>query len=117
MGIVSEGWKCLEPWLTVPVLSALALAVQMIDSTTRGAKGNPLKYDRKIIVVTDGRGEWDTDDLEQITMKIKDEAAPIEVTVLGVDFDDAESGFKEEDKEPEKVTAEELAHVHGAVLT
>lgn len=90
------------------LLSALALAVQMIDSTTRGAKGNPLKYDRKIIVVTDGRGEWDTDDLEQITMKIKDEAAPIEVTVLGVDFDDAESGFKEEDKEPEKARNEEI---------
>lgn len=90
------------------LLSALALAVQMIDSATQGAKGNPLKYDRKIIIVTDGRGEWDTDDLEQITMKIKDKAAPIEVTLLGVDFDDAEGGFKEEGKEPQKARNEEI---------
>ncbi|KAF2850056.1 ATP-dependent DNA helicase-like protein II [Plenodomus tracheiphilus IPT5] len=90
------------------LLSALALAVQMIDSATQGAKGNPLKYDRKIIIVTDGRGEWDTDDLEQITMKIKDTAAPIEVTLLGADFDDADSGFKEEHKEPQKAKNEEI---------
>ncbi|KAI8941189.1 ATP-dependent DNA helicase II subunit 2 [Plenodomus lindquistii] len=88
------------------LLSALALAVQMIADATKGAKGNPLKYDRKIIIVTDGRGEWDVDDLEQITSKIKDPAAPIEVTVLGVDFDDEESGYKEEDKEPQKARNE-----------
>lgn len=85
------------------VLSALAVAVQMINSATQGAKGNPLKYNRRIIMVTDGRGELDTEDLEQITMKIKDTAAPIEVVLLGVDFDDADSGFKEEHKESKKV--------------
>lgn len=85
------------------VLSALAVGIQMIDSATQGAKGNPLKYDRRIIVVTDGRGELDTEDLDQITMKIKDIAAPIEVVLLGIDFDDADSGFKEENKEPKKV--------------
>lgn len=87
------------------VLSALAVAVQMIDRATQGAKGNPLKYDRRIIIVTDGRGGLDTSDLDQIAMKIKDTAAPIEVVLLGVDFDDAESGYKEEDKESTKVTS------------
>lgn len=86
------------------VLSALALAVQMIDSATVGKNGNPLKYDRRIIIVTDGRGDIDTADLDQIAAKIKDKDAPIEVVLLGVDFDDPESGYKEEDKDSEKVT-------------
>lgn len=75
----------------------------MIDTATKGTKGNPLKYDRRIIIVTDGRGEMDTDDLEHIAAKIKDTAAPIEIVLLGVDFDDADSGYKEEDKDPDKV--------------
>lgn len=85
------------------MLSALALAVQMISGATQGAKGNPLKYDRRIIIVTDGRGEIDTSDLDDITSKIKDPAAPVEVVLLGVDFDDPDNGFKEEDKNSEKV--------------
>lgn len=76
----------------------------MIDRATQGAKGNPLKYDRRIIIVTDGRGEMDTSDLEQIATKIKDLAAPIDLVLLGVDFDDPESGYKEEDKDNRKVS-------------
>ena len=91
--------------LTAVVVSALAVAVQMIDSATKGAKGNPLKYDRRVIIVTDGRGDMDTGDLEQIASKIKDADAPIELVLLGVDFDDADSGFKEEGKESSKVLA------------
>lgn len=90
------------------VLSALALAVQMIDRATQGKNGNPLKYDRRIIIVTDGRGAIDTADLDQIAAKIKDTGAPIEVVLLGVDFDDAESGFKEEDKDDQKVLCASL---------
>jgi hypothetical protein len=90
--------------LTLSVLSALALAVQMIDKATQGKNGSPLKYDRRIIIVTDGRGVIDTADLDQIAAKIKDANAPIEVVLLGVDFDDAESGYKEEDKDDQKVT-------------
>jgi len=75
----------------------------MIDSATTNAKGSPLKYDRRIIIVTDGRGHIETEDLEQIAAKIKDTDAPIEVVLLGVDFDDPDSGFKEEDKDPQKV--------------
>lgn len=75
----------------------------MIDTATRGAKGNPLKYDRRIIIMTDGRGEMVTEDLEQLTSKIKDPDAPFEITLLGVDFDDPDVGFKEENKDPRKV--------------
>ncbi|KAJ4362044.1 ATP-dependent DNA helicase yku80 [Neocucurbitaria cava] len=89
------------------LVSALAVAVQMIDGATQGAKGNPLKYDRRVIIVTDGRGNMDTDDLEMIASKIKDPSAPIEVVLLGVDFDDADSGFKEENKERPKAENEE----------
>ncbi|KAF1919022.1 ATP-dependent DNA helicase II subunit 2 [Ampelomyces quisqualis] len=84
------------------LLSALALAVQMIDKATSGKNGNPLKYDRRIIIVTDGRGSLDTEDLEQIAIKIKSPDAPIQLVLLGVDFDDPDNGYKEEDKSSEK---------------
>jgi ATP-dependent DNA helicase 2 subunit 2 len=85
------------------------VAVQMIVSATQNAKGMPLKYDRRIIVITDGRGEMDTQDLDRIASKIMDTAAPIEIVLLGVDFDDVDSGYKEENKNSRKVT---LLHLH-----
>jgi ATP-dependent DNA helicase 2 subunit 2 len=75
----------------------------MIDNATKGTKGNPLKYDRRVIIVTDGRGQMDTEDLEQMAMKIKDSDAPFEIVLLGLDFDDPDVGYKEEEKEPRKV--------------
>lgn len=45
----------------------------------------------------------DTDDLEAIALKIQDEEAPVEITLLGVDFDDPDYGYKEEDKDATKV--------------
>ena len=39
-----------------------------------------LKWKRKIIVVTDGRGSMDADDVSQITQKIK--ADDIEIVVM-----------------------------------
>jgi ATP-dependent DNA helicase 2 subunit 2 len=89
--------------LTLIVLSALAVAIQMIDNATTGKNGNPLKYDRRIIIVTDGRGAMDSDDLKQIAGKVQQTDAPIELVLLGVDFDDPDSGYKEENKSPEKV--------------
>lgn len=85
------------------MLSALAVAVHMIDNGTQGAKGNPLKYDRRVIIVTDGRGQMDTGDLEEMAAKIKDPAAPFEIVLLGLDFDDEDVGYKEEGKNAEKV--------------
>lgn len=84
------------------------MAIQQINRVTVGARGNPLKFDRRIVVVTDGRGEMDTADLDAIVSKIKDPAALIDITLLGVDFDDADNGFKEEDKDPTKVCSSSI---------
>jgi ATP-dependent DNA helicase 2 subunit 2 len=82
--------------------SALVVAIQMITETCK-----QLKYMRKIVLVTDARANMYTDDLSNITQKIK--ADNIELVILGVDFDDAEYGFKEENKDP-------LKEQHEAVL-
>lgn len=73
------------------IISAIVLAVQMIYVTCK-----QLKYNRRIIVVTNGRGSMDADELPGIIEKIKE--LGIELTILGVDFDDAEYGYKEEGK-------------------
>lgn len=78
-------------------ISAIVIAIQMI---TKHCK--KLKYKRKIVLVTDGRGSMDADDISQITEKIKSDE--MELVVIGVDFDDPDYGFKEEDKDPEKVS-------------
>ncbi|KAI5859390.1 SPOC domain-like protein [Durotheca rogersii] len=72
-------------------ISAVVVAVEMIEGFTR-----KLKYKRKIILVTDGEAPIDPDDFDEIAAKIKD--CGIELVVLGVDFDDAEFGFREEGK-------------------
>ena len=93
-------------------ISAIVIAIQMI---TKHCK--KLKYKRKIVLVTDGRGSMDADDITQITEKIKSDEVELVVmyvldwqwrgreltTCSGVDFDDPDYGFKEEDKDPEKV--------------
>jgi ATP-dependent DNA helicase 2 subunit 2 len=78
-------------------ISAIVVAIQMIASTCK-----KLKYIRRIILVTNGIGiiEADEKDLAEITKKIK--ADNIELTILGVDFDDAEFGVKEEEKDSNK---------------
>lgn len=68
--------------LTISVLSAVAVAVQQIDTATTGTTGKPLKYDRRIIIVSDGRGSLDTGDLDAITSKLKDYDPPVEVVLL-----------------------------------
>ncbi|KAI2624034.1 ATP-dependent DNA helicase II subunit 2 [Hypomontagnella submonticulosa] len=82
-------------------ISAIVLAVEMIERFTK-----KLKFKRKIILVTDGEGSVDPDDFDEISEKIK--ACGIELVVLGIDFDDAEFGFKEEDKSSQKKTNEGL---------
>ncbi|KAK2592908.1 ATP-dependent DNA helicase yku80 [Conoideocrella luteorostrata] len=80
-------------------ISAIVVAVDMIDTFTK-----KLKWIRKIVLVTDGQGELDADDIGEIAKKMND--SNIHLTILGVDFDDAEYGFKEEDKPPTKATNE-----------
>ena len=82
-------------------VSAIIVAIQMIERQCR-----KLKYTRRIVLVTDARTRMETADLGQITSKLKEEG--IELVVLGVDFDDAEFGFKEEDKDQIKVSNEAI---------
>lgn len=95
-------------------ISAVVVAIDMIDGFTK-----KLKYKRKIILVTDGQGPIDEDDLDDISSKLNE--SNIELIVMyaftvvplarcspltwssGVDFDDPEYGLKEEDKPRLKV--------------
>ncbi|RSL41737.1 hypothetical protein CEP53_012583 [Fusarium sp. AF-6] len=72
-------------------ISAIVVAVDMMDTFTK-----KLKWNRKIILITDGQGPMDADDLSDISKKMND--SNIQLTVLGVDFDNPDYGFKEEDK-------------------
>ena len=82
-------------------ISALVVAIQMIINTCR-----KLQYIRKIVLLTDGRASMDGDGLADITSKLKEDN--IELIVLGIDFDDADFGFKEEDKPATKAENETL---------
>ncbi|KKY16807.1 putative ku family dna [Phaeomoniella chlamydospora] len=82
-------------------ISAIILAVMMILKECK-----QLKYKRKIVLVTDGKGQMDTDSIEDITKKIQEMS--MELTVLGVDFDDEEFGFKEEGKSKHKAHNEKI---------
>ncbi|KAH6687152.1 SPOC like C-terminal domain-containing protein [Plectosphaerella plurivora] len=72
-------------------ISAVVIAVDMIAAYTK-----KLKYKRRVYLITDGTAPMDGDDLGDITSKINDDG--VELIVLGVDFDDTDYGFKEEDK-------------------
>ncbi|KAI0456115.1 Ku70/Ku80 N-terminal alpha/beta domain-containing protein [Xylaria acuta] len=82
-------------------ISAIVLAIEMIEKLTK-----KLKYNRRIILVTDGEAPMDSSDVGDIAEKMK--RSSIQLTVLGVDFDDAEFGFKEEDKSSIKEQNEEI---------
>ena len=58
-------------------ISAIVIAIQMIAKHCK-----KLKYKRKIVLVTDGRGSMDADDASQITEKIKSDE--IELVVMCV---------------------------------
>lgn len=81
-------------------LSAVILAVDMMIKHCRD-----LKYIKRIYLVTNGTGPLDPDDIEPTAAQIVQ--GKIELTVLGVDFDDAEYGFKEENKPHQKRKNEE----------
>ena len=93
-------------------ISAIVIAIQMITKYCK-----KLKYKRTIVLVTDARGSIDADDSSEITKKILEDGMQLVVVWVyhdpiyksclnlgrGVDFDDAEYGFKEEEKDPTKV--------------
>lgn len=78
-------------------ISAVVIAISMITAYCRH-----LKYIKKIVLVTNGTAMFDTEGIEAIQSQMIEQR--IELTVLGVDFDDAEFGVKEEDKDEEKVS-------------
>ena len=82
-------------------ISAIVLAIQSIWTVCKA-----LKYKRRIVLVTNGRGTIDEDGIPDIVEKANE--LDIELTVLGVDFDDPGYGFKEEDKDPVKAKNEDL---------
>lgn len=82
-------------------MSAIIVAAEMIGQFTK-----KLKYTRRIYLVTDGQGPIDGDDVEQISSRLNE--LDIELVVLGVDFDDSEYGFKEEDKPQLKAANEAI---------
>lgn len=88
MGIVSVVSQ-VRARLIRAVISALAVAIQQIDVATSGKNGKPLKFDRRVIIVTDGRGHMDTEDLDAIIGKMKTYDPPIKVVLLCV-----EAGFE-----------------------
>lgn len=71
-----------------------------------------LKYIKNIVLVTDGKGRVDWGGVEDVAQQINTQN--IKLSVLynsnlflnsynrGIDFDDADYGFKEEDKAKEK---------------
>ncbi|CAK7563236.1 MAG: ATP-dependent DNA helicase yku80 [Sporothrix epigloea] len=83
-------------------VSAIIVAVEMI-SVAAPAR---LKFNRKIVLVTDGRGAIDGDDFDDLAHRINE--LGISLVIIGVDFDDAEYGFKEEDKSELKAENEKL---------
>ncbi|ROV98432.1 hypothetical protein VMCG_07124 [Cytospora schulzeri] len=72
-------------------MSAIIAAAEMINEVTKKNK-----YNRKIYLITDGQGPIDGEDVDEISTRLND--LDIELIVLGVDFDDPDFGFKEEDK-------------------
>ena len=54
-------------------ISAIIVAIEMIMKFTRNAKGEPLKYARKIVLMTNGRGAMDADDIDEVAKKLNED--------------------------------------------
>lgn len=54
-------------------ISAVIIAIEMIMKFTRNAKGEPLKYARKIVLMTNGRGAMDADDIDEVSKKLNED--------------------------------------------
>lgn len=63
-------------------ISAICVAIAMIDKFTLLKSGKPGKYERKIALLTDGQGAIDDDDIDRITKKINE--SEIELLVMCV---------------------------------
>jgi ATP-dependent DNA helicase 2 subunit 2 len=99
-------------------ISAIVLAIDLITKATTLKSGKLGKYTRKIVLLTNGQGHIEDDGLESIAGQIKETEIQLVVMYVlenfllliwtniiyrGVDFDDSDYGFKEEDKPSVKV--------------
>ncbi|KAK0722931.1 SPOC like C-terminal domain-containing protein [Lasiosphaeria miniovina] len=82
-------------------ISAVVVALSMIEQYTK-----KLKYNRRIILITNAEAPIDDESSEEVARRLDE--SDIELIVLGVDFDDAEYGFKEEDKSSAKANNERI---------
>jgi ATP-dependent DNA helicase 2 subunit 2 len=53
-------------------ISAIVVAIDMIDNFTMLKSGKPAKTSRKIVLLTDGQGSIEDDDISQISSKLND---------------------------------------------
>ncbi|KAJ5933406.1 hypothetical protein N7454_005735 [Penicillium verhagenii] len=82
-------------------LSSLVIAIQMISTYCK-----KLKYKREIVLVTNATGLINSEGIAQIKEKIIED--DIKLSIMGPDFDDADWGVKEEDKDERKASNEKL---------
>ncbi|KAF3769998.1 hypothetical protein M406DRAFT_86806 [Cryphonectria parasitica EP155] len=82
-------------------MSAVVVASEMIVAFTKQNK-----WDRKVYLVTDGMGAIDDDGIDDIANRLNDIGIAFTIMQVGVDFDDPEYGFKEEDKSSLKASNE-----------
>ncbi|TFK76643.1 SPOC domain-like protein [Pluteus cervinus] len=72
------------------------------------------KWTRKIVIVTDGDNPIEIEDWEAIVKKM--DGLDITLTIVGVDFDDDEFPFIEEDKSHVKATNEKFFHTFVSAM-
>src|SRR5277367_6758769 len=60
-------------------ISAIIVAIEMIMTFTKNPKGQPLKYSRKIVLMTNGRGPMDADDIDEIAKKLNEDGIQLVV--------------------------------------
>ncbi|GAA6002260.1 hypothetical protein JCM10207_003151 [Rhodosporidiobolus poonsookiae] len=82
--------------------SALILGIESLD-----AQANTNKYPHKeLVLITDGEAEIDWDNVEGAAKQMN--ITDMSLTVIGMDFDDEDANFVEEDKSDIKRTNEEI---------
>lgn len=80
----------------------------MADPSRGGVAPTSRSWKRVIYLITDGRCPMNKDSVDAIAERIKEDG--VSLRVIGVDFDDEEFGFEEEDKDPVKKENEEWWH-------
>ncbi|RUS32622.1 hypothetical protein BC938DRAFT_474861 [Jimgerdemannia flammicorona] len=97
------------------LIDALIVAIDMMVVHCR-----QLKYQKKLVLFTDAETPVNIDDAEAIQNQLINNN--IELAIVGIDFDDPDTGFKQEDKPDVKRENEEffrslITNVNGTFIT